>query len=79
MLYVLSHALADGEAMGEDDEFEAGDAPDLFDDDFPQGFAAVAFSGLSIPRQTALFVERNLWGIQPSIGHPQGDDEPPRV
>jgi hypothetical protein len=62
-----------------DDEFEMGDAPDLFDDDCPQGFAVAAFSGLSIPSPPALYVEPNLWGIQPSIGHPHGDDEPPRV
>jgi hypothetical protein len=79
----LARALGDppsGVSDGEqDDELEVGDSPDLLDDDGPQGFVVMAFAGLSMPRLTALSVEPNLWGIQPSFGHPQGDDEPPRV
>jgi len=67
---------SDGEP---DDEREVGDSPDLLDDDGPQGFVVIAFAGLSMPRLAAFSVEPNLWGIQPSFGHPQGDDEPPRV
>jgi hypothetical protein len=83
LLAAFERALGDAPTDESDgdpsDEFELGDAPDFFDDDGPQGFVVVAFSGLSMPRLAALCVEPNLWGIQPSIGHPQGDDEPPRV
>ncbi|HMI82785.1 MAG TPA: hypothetical protein VK550_01765, partial [Polyangiaceae bacterium] len=60
-------------------EFEVGSGPDLADDDVPQGFVAPAFSGLWMPRLRTRYVEPNLWGLQPSSGHPRGDDEPPRV
>jgi hypothetical protein len=83
LLSVLTRALGDAPADSSDaeqnDEFEVGDSPDLADDDGPQGFVVVAFSGLFMPRLAALSVEPNLWGIQPSIGHPRADDEPPRV
>jgi len=81
LLSILSHALMghSDEQGGAGDEFEGDEGPDLADDDCPQGFvAAASFSGLSIPRCPAPYVESNL-GIQPSIGHPRGDDEPPRV
>jgi hypothetical protein len=82
LLAALSRAMSDppvDSSESEQDEFEVGDSPDLFDDDCPQGFVILAFPGLTMPRLAALSVEPNLWGIQPSIGHPQGDDEPPRV
>lgn len=62
-----------------DAQFEMGDDSDLADDDAPQGFVAAACSDLWIPRLSACYIEPNLWGIQPSVGHPLGDDEPPRA
>jgi hypothetical protein len=82
LLSALARALSDAgdpSDAAQDDEFEVGDSPDLVGDDCPQGFVLIAFSGLSMPRVPAFSVEPNLWGIQPSIGHPRGDDEPPRV
>jgi hypothetical protein len=77
LLSLLSHALA--QSAGHNDEFDSGDTPDLVDDDCPQGYGALAFPGLSLPTLAARALAPNLWGIQPSIGHPHGDDEPPRV
>jgi hypothetical protein len=77
LLSLLSHALA--QSAGQNDEFDSGDTPDLVDDDCPQGYGAIAFPGLSLPALAAPDLAPNLWGIQPSIGHPHGDDEPPRV
>lgn len=83
LLSALARALGDvpSDASGgdPDNEFELGDSPDLLDDDGPQGFVVIAFSGLSMLPLAAFSGEPNLWGIQPSIGHPRGDDEPPRV
>jgi hypothetical protein len=83
LLVALARALGEPPSVASDDEpddeLEAGDSPDLFDDDGPQGFVVIAFAGLSMPRLAALSVEPNLWGLQSSFGHPQGDDEPPRV
>jgi hypothetical protein len=81
LLSLFSRALAaasDIEAANEDG-FEGCDPPDLVDDDGPQGFVAGALSELSMPRLSGSYSESDLWGIQPSIGHPRGDDEPPRV
>jgi hypothetical protein len=81
LLSILSRMLAGSSTVegGEDNEFEVGDGLDLVDDDGPQGSVAAAFSGPSIQGLPALCVESNLLAIQPSIGHPRGDDEPPRV
>ena len=81
LLGLLSRALAaTGDIEeGNADEFEGSDAPDLIDDDGPQGYVAGALSELSMPRLSGSFYESGLWGIQPSIGHPRGDDEPPRL
>jgi hypothetical protein len=81
LLSLLSRALADDGNIeeGTDAEFEMGDDPDLADDDGPQGFVAAASAELWTPRFPAPYLEPNLWGIQPSIGHPRGDDEPPRI
>jgi hypothetical protein len=81
LLSILSRAFA---AHGETDrgieaEFEMGDGPDLADEEGPQGFVADAWPGLRMPRLPAPYLEPNLWGIQPSNGHPRGDDEPPRA
>jgi hypothetical protein len=78
LLSLLSYALAQSAGQAHD-EFDSGDTPDLVDDDCPQGYAAIAFPGLSLPTLAAPDLAPNLWGIQPSIGHPHGDDEPPRV
>jgi hypothetical protein len=78
LLSLLSHALADA-ALGAGDELDMGDPPDVLDDDCPQGFVINLFSYLSVPAFAAPDMAPNLWGIQPSIGHPQGDDEPPRT
>ncbi|MET0592407.1 MAG: hypothetical protein ABW133_06895 [Polyangiaceae bacterium] len=78
-LSLLSHALADSE-LGQPDEFEPADAPDFVDDDCPQAFAVTPhLSELSRRAAVKPLVAPNLWGIQPSVGHPHGDDEPPRV
>jgi hypothetical protein len=74
---LFSQALAPSCEGG--DEFEPGDDPDLARDDGSQGFAVVPFAGLSMPELEAPFVAPYLWGIQPALGHPHGDEEPPRV
>jgi len=81
LLSLLSRALGDdgGVDGGTDAEFEMGDDPDAADDDGPQGFVAAASAELWTPRLPAPYLEPNLWGIQPSTGHPRGDDEPPRI
>jgi hypothetical protein len=79
LLALLSHALADSHEA-EHDEFEPGDAPDLVGDDCPQAVAvAPSPCGVSARRPGKPLVAPNLWEIQPSLGHPRGDDEPPRV
>jgi len=71
---------AAGEAGAEHmNDIDVGDAPDLVDDDGPQGFVAGVFPAVWKHRHPAPYLEPNLWGIQPSTGHPRGDDEPPRV
>ena len=80
LLSIFSRALAaDGATDGNEAELEMADHPDLVDDDGPQGFIAGARSELWLPRLPAPYLEPDLWGIQPSIGHPRGDDEPPRI
>ena len=78
---LISRALtAEGDTGGGPDaEFEMGDDRDLADDDGPQGFVAAASSDLWTLRLSAPYLEPNLWGIQPSVGHPRGHDEPPRI
>ena len=78
LLALLAQALAEPSDQAED-EFDAGDTPDLVDDESPQSYANMPFPRLSLPTLAALDLAQNLWGIQPSIGHPHGDDEPPRV
>jgi hypothetical protein len=78
LLSLLSQALAEPSGQG-DDEFDSGDTPDLVDDESPQSYANIPFRGLSLPTLAAPDLAQNLWGIQPSMGHPHGDDEPPRV
>jgi hypothetical protein len=79
LLALLSHALADSD-RDPADEFEPGDTPDLVGDDCPQAFTfAPSLSGFSGSRPRKALVAPNLWGLQPSLGHPHGDDEPPRV
>jgi hypothetical protein len=78
LLALLSQALAQPTGQAED-EFDAGDTPDLVDDESPQSYANIPFPGASLPTLAAPDLAQNLWGIQPSIGHPHGDDEPPRV
>jgi hypothetical protein len=78
LLSLLSHALAESAGQA-NDQFDSGDAPELVDDDSPQGYAAVAFPAFSLSVFVAPDLAPNLWGIQPSVGHPHGDEEPPRV
>jgi hypothetical protein len=78
LLSLLSHALAESAGQA-NDQFDSGDAHDLVDDDCPHGYAVIAFPALSLPVFVAPDLAPNLWGIQPSIGHPHGDEEPPRV
>jgi hypothetical protein len=79
LLALLSHALADSHEA-QHDEFEPGDAPDLVGDDCPQAVAvAPSPCGVLARRPSKPLVAPNLWEIQPSLGHPRGDDEPPRV
>jgi hypothetical protein len=78
LLSLLSHALAESAGQA-NDQFDSGDAPELVDDDCPQGYAAIAFPAFSLPVFVAPDLAPNLWGIQPSVGHPHGDEEPPRV
>jgi len=75
---LLSQALAVSAGQA-DDEFDSGETPHLVDDESPQSYANIPFPGLSLPTLAAPDLAQNLWGIQPSIGHPHGDDEPPRV
>ena len=78
LLSLVSHALAQSHGQA-GDELASDEAPDLVDDECPQGYAAIPFPGLSLPTLAAPDLAPNLWGIQPSMGHPHGDEEPPRV
>jgi hypothetical protein len=78
---LLSRALGSaGDTAGDtQDELEAGDTADLADDDGPQGFVGAVWSEPMMARRPTPYIETNLRGIQPSLGHPRGDDEPPRL